>query len=215
LCLPTNFLIIEWGGIIQSSRTCGPVLLICVLRKRKTKVMSARLVIIIPSNLLSIQSVSPQTQRSLPLHTMYCAPHRRFKFVLVFKSSIMWGYSDVNFFPKVSHHRGLFCNREMSCPQTPLSLFYYSLSKLGTALFYNLPKLFPCSTTEAVCRLLWCVWTNKEIEPQLLRCTLRRSLVSVGEWRYSWRCCNNTTAAHSLQAIYVYITQLKRTTTNQ
>ena len=37
--------------------TYGPVLLLCVLRKRKTKVMSARLVIIIPSNLLSQYSI--------------------------------------------------------------------------------------------------------------------------------------------------------------
>ena len=35
----------------------GPVLLLCVLRKRKTKDMSARLVIIIPSNLLSQYSI--------------------------------------------------------------------------------------------------------------------------------------------------------------
>ena len=37
--------------------TYGPVLLLCVLRKRKTKVMSARLVTIIASYLLSQYSI--------------------------------------------------------------------------------------------------------------------------------------------------------------
>ena len=43
--------------VLQIITAYGPVLLLCVLRKRKTKDMSARLVIIIPSNLLSQYSI--------------------------------------------------------------------------------------------------------------------------------------------------------------
>jgi len=53
------------NGVDYIITAYGPVLLLCVLRKRKTKDMSARLVIIIPSNLLSQYSIFGNKTQSI------------------------------------------------------------------------------------------------------------------------------------------------------
>ena len=52
---------------------CAVDLRVAEMKDKRSYVCSSSYYYSEYGNLLSIQSVSPQTQRSLPLHTMYCA----------------------------------------------------------------------------------------------------------------------------------------------